>query len=48
MDVIAREYGWTFQDIREMSVSEVMAVWKVITTRRDLEKAAQKRARGRV
>tara|TARA_R100001143_G_scaffold63549_1_gene71784 strand:- start:12199 stop:12339 length:141 start_codon:yes stop_codon:yes gene_type:complete len=44
MDVLAREYGWTPADIRALPISDVMAFWRIITMRRDIEQARAKKA----
>jgi len=43
MDIIAREYGWTLTEIRALPIPDVLALWKIIVKRKDLEKAASKK-----
>jgi hypothetical protein len=44
MEILAQEYGWTLTEIRSLSTIDVMALWRIVIKRRDLEKAQSKKA----
>jgi len=44
MEILAREYGWTLTEIRSLSITDVLALWRVIVKRGDIEKARSKKS----